>query len=244
MTKITIPKTARSVGQVPRPREYTFLNVTLYSREQDPRKHFTIGTLRALDHDTFVREGKSHAAHSKDYSKHAFIFVHGFANTFNDGLYRTAQLAYDMNFDGVPYSYSFPSDGSTSKYLYDPDSVDASHAHFLEYLKLVSLNTNVEKIHIIAHSMGARLLVDTLFPANNGRSPIETLPKLSQIVLAAPDVDSSVLRSRSAAIGRTIKPLTLYASDSDEALIVSRALAEANLVLANSWEDYHSLIVE
>ena len=53
----------------------------------------------------------------------AIIYVHGFNNTFADGVYRIAQLSHDFGFDGVAVHYSWASAGSALGYEFDRDSV-------------------------------------------------------------------------------------------------------------------------
>jgi esterase/lipase superfamily enzyme len=83
--------------------------------------------LSPLPRDEFVRESDAQLAKAVRYRDQVFIFVHGFNTSFDDALYRTAQLAYDMEFDGVPYLFSWPSMASATEYLYDRDSADGSH---------------------------------------------------------------------------------------------------------------------
>ncbi|MGQ0457818.1 MAG: alpha/beta hydrolase [Hyphomicrobium sp.] len=224
MSKITVPKKDRVVGAIPLPTDYTVLDVTLYKADEDPRVHFTIGGQSELPREDFVRQANAVGAAAKLYKGHAFVYVHGFWNSFEDSIFRTAQLAYDMGFDGAAYAYAWPSRGEASGYLYDKDSVDGSQSQFLEFLKLVSAQTNAKKIHVIAHSMGARLVVDTLFPPI-GPSRIAAVPKLDQVILAAADIDGSVLKSRAAAVKQSVRTLTLYASNDDEALKLSKRAA-------------------
>ena len=42
-----------------------------------------------------------------------FVFVHGFNNSFEDAAKRTAEIWYDVGFEGPPIMYSWPSQGST-----------------------------------------------------------------------------------------------------------------------------------
>jgi esterase/lipase superfamily enzyme len=42
------------------------------------------------------------------FPKQAFVFVHGFNVSFENALRRTAQIAYDLNFDGAPFLFSWP----------------------------------------------------------------------------------------------------------------------------------------
>ena len=50
------------------------------------------------------------------------MLVHGYNNGFDDALYRTAQVAYDLKFDGAPFLYSWPSGSGITSYPYDRDS--------------------------------------------------------------------------------------------------------------------------
>lgn len=56
--------------------------------------------------------------------RRAFIFVHGFNNSFEDAARRTAQIAFDVKFDGVPLFYSWPSKGKALDYVYDTNNAD------------------------------------------------------------------------------------------------------------------------
>lgn len=221
--KITVPKRNRQVGSIPLARDFTVLNISLFKKE-NPSEHFTISDASLITTDQLVSLANDIDGRAKNFKGHAFVYVHGYWNAFDDALYRTAQLAYDMGFDGAPYFYSWPSEGTMKGYLYDRESVDSSQMHFLNFLQLVATRTNAEKIHIIAHSMGSRLVVDTLFPAI-GPSRLTQLKKIDQIILAAADIDQTALRAREAAVKDSVRTLTLYASDNDEALQVSRSLA-------------------
>lgn len=223
-SKITVPKKDRQVGSIPLARQYTVLNLTVYKDNENPAEHFTIRDASVIDVNEFAKLAGDIDARAKNFKGHAFVFVHGYWNEFDDALYRTAQLAYDMGFDGAPYFFSWPSEGTLKGYLYDRESVDSSQAHFLGFLQLVAARTNAQKIHVIAHSMGSRLVVDTLFPAI-GTSRVAQLGKIDQIILAAADIDQAALRAREAAVKDSVRTLTLYASNSDEALQLSRSLA-------------------
>ena len=45
------------------------------------------------------------------------VFIHGFNVPFEDAIYRTAQLAHDLDFDGAPILYSWPSRGTMLGYV-------------------------------------------------------------------------------------------------------------------------------
>jgi esterase/lipase superfamily enzyme len=221
MARVTIPKIARAAGTIARPRQVTLLHVSLYSEKEDPAKHFTVGMLSPLPRDEFVRESDAQLAKAVRYKDQVFIFVHGFNTSFDDALYRTAQLAYDMEFDGVPYLFSWPSMASATEYLYDRDSADGSQKYFIEFLDLVAKKTKAKRVHIIAHSMGTRPLIAAI--ANAARQ--KNSSKIDQLILAAPDIDSAIFRQIAENMKRASRGTTLFASKNDRALQVSKKLA-------------------
>ncbi len=57
--------------------------------------------LKTLSEDG-VPDARARAlAESANYKDHAFIFVHGYNTSFDYAIYRTAQIAYDLKFDGA-----------------------------------------------------------------------------------------------------------------------------------------------
>jgi len=221
---VTIPKIGRAAGTIQRPARVGFLNVTLYAGKEDPRKHFTIGDLQVLDRKTFVGAAELTRLKSRRFKDEAFVFIHGYSTDFESALFRTAQLAYDLEFDGVPYVFSWPSRGDISAYLYDRDAADSSQRYLRQYLELIINETNATHIHLIAHSMGTRLLVDTVAALAKERGSAG-MPKIDQIILAAPDIDTQVFEDIAGAITAAAKGVTLYASSNDQALMLSQKAA-------------------
>ncbi|MBX9924874.1 MAG: alpha/beta fold hydrolase, partial [Hyphomicrobiaceae bacterium] len=224
--QVTVPNTKRATGSIKRPRQVTVLSVDISREQEDPRKHFTLGNLQVLDAASFYRMASAEGARPREYKDHAMVFVHGYNTTFDEAIYRTAQLTHDIGFDGVPYAFSWPSKGETLGYPYDRESADASHGHLADFIDLIAKRTTAKKIHIIAHSMGARLLVDALYPAKAPTSTAKS-PKLGEIILAAADIDRSVLISRADSIKAAGKPVTLYVSNNDYALAASRQFSQS-----------------
>jgi esterase/lipase superfamily enzyme len=66
------------------------------------------------------------AALSGAGSKSVLLFVHGFNVTFTDAALRTAQLAHDLSFGGVPFFFSWPSAGETRSYFRDEEIAQLS----------------------------------------------------------------------------------------------------------------------
>jgi esterase/lipase superfamily enzyme len=217
---ITIPRTARAVGTIPRPRQYTFLNIRYYRETENPAKHFTIASLRVLDGPQFLDRANAELDRAKRARDEAIVFVHGYNTSFDDALYRAAQIAHDLEFDGLAAMYSWPSRGTYLDYSYDLNSAARSQRYLIEFLGRLAKETRVKRIHIVAHSMGNRPLIEALRTVQVGGD--RTLQgKLGQIVFAAPDVDRDLFAEITSKLnlgaGRT-----LYASNEDKALILSR----------------------
>lgn len=219
---VTIPRTAREKGKILRPRQFTFLNYTLYSEREDPRKHFTIADLESLDPAAFFHAANVEGAKGSRFKDQALVFVHGYNVTFEHALYRTAQLAHDLEFDGVPYLYSWPSKGEESGYLYDRDSADRARTYFLEFLGRIALETHAKKVHIIAHSIGTRPLLEAL---RTEKGKLAQKFKIGEVILAAPDIDADVFADIAKTIQGASHGVTLYASANDKALKASKAIA-------------------
>jgi esterase/lipase superfamily enzyme len=84
------------------------------------------------------------------------VFVHGFNVPFGDAARRTAQIAHDLQYPGVPLLFSWPSNGSPAPRAYKSDENDADWAvpHLSQFLQDVARQSGATKINIIAHSMG------------------------------------------------------------------------------------------
>jgi len=149
-----------------------------------------------------------------------FVFVHGYNVSFENALRRTAQIAYDLNFDGAPFLFSWPSRGSLWSYWYDRESAGLAVNHLKEFLEKIVAETKGTKIHLIAHSMGNVVLLDALEKIKFSSRDLSRWT-FAEIVLHAPDVDKdrfSQLMKSIKGVGRNV---TLYASTSDWALGIS-----------------------
>ena len=221
---VTVPKSKRSKGSIPLPGLWDKY-VRGVPPEGDPAQHFTIPKNGVTVYSTeaeFLLAAKKHIATAGDFKNHAFIFVHGFYVTFDNALYRTAQIAYDLSPDGKPFGtaflYSWPSAGNASAYIYDQDSAQFSVPHLQAFMRTVIDKTGVENVHIIAHSMGNVALIGAL----QEMARTETKARVNQIILAAPDLDKQQFERVAGSVERVAKGMTLYASQGDSALALAR----------------------
>ena len=100
-------------------------------------------------------------ARDKRGDRDAVIYVHGFNNTFSEGLYRIAQLSKDLDMPGVTAHYSWPSAGNPLGYVADRDS-SLFARDGLERLMQEVVASGAERIVLVAHSMGSALTMEAL----------------------------------------------------------------------------------
>ena len=86
-------------------------------------------------------------------------------------------------------------------------------------MRLLRDKLRVEKIHVVAHSMGNFLVLNAL-----RREPQQT-GSLAELILAAPDVDRDFFKQVLPEVRHMFAGATLYASSADKALVGSRELA-------------------
>ncbi|MCB1512066.1 MAG: alpha/beta fold hydrolase [Hyphomicrobiaceae bacterium] len=219
---VTVPK-MHQVPMIERPWVYKlpFTNIVIIQEREDPEKHFTLRELKRLSREEFLAVVRARLKASTRYKNHALIFVHGFNTTFDFALYRTAQFAYDLKFDGAPFVYSWPSRGNVSatSYSYDRESAQQAEPYLKQFIELVTARTGATSVSLVAHSMGNQLLLRVLRDIK--RAPPAGV-KISQVILAAPDVDRDAFENLAQQIKGVSGGITLYAAANDWALTASR----------------------
>src|SRR5262245_57522596 len=220
---VTVPKT-HQVPNIERPFaiRIPYFQVTLYEGAEDPKSHFTIKEMSVLTRDEFIAKARERVNGSRAFKDQAVVFVHGYNNSFDYALYRTAQMAYDLKFDSAAFLYSWPSLGDFSGYGYDRESSVQAEPYLRQFLELVLKETGAKEVSVIAHSMGNLPLLQVL------RDLGPTLAhdvRLNQIIMAAPDIDRNVFENIASDLQRYGRGLTLYASANDRAMQAARRVA-------------------
>lgn len=186
----------------------------------DPATDFvTVSAARLRDREAFVaaidreidREGNPEVA----------IFVHGFNNTFAEGLYRQVQLAHDFRLPDVSVNYAWPSAGSLRAYVSDKESAIFAARGLADLVETVALS-RVERIVVIGHSMGGLVVMEGLRELALRASP--AFDDLHAVLLLAPDVDLDIFRQQMASLRGRDVPVYIFASARDRALRLSSRL--------------------
>lgn len=152
----------------------------------------------------------------------AVVYVHGFNNTFADGLYRLAQMAHDFDLPDVAVHYSWPSAANPLGYGYDRDSLLFARDGLEELLRLVR-GAGAENILLVGHSLGGLLTMEVLRQiaiADDRRLQ----RALAGVVLISPDIDVDLFRKQASRIGALPQPFVIFASEKDRALQLSARL--------------------
>lgn len=212
--EVSVPAARHKTGEIERP---SIFSVFSY---EDPVSHFVLHSIEEMDLPTFQTRIATGLAGS---GPAILVFIHGYKVTFQDSLFRTAQLAYDLRFAGVPVCYSWPSEGNVLKYTYDENNIEWTEPHLLQFLTWLLATFPGAAVHLIAHSMGNRALTRVLEQAviqkalTQGRG-------FQQVILAAPDVDGGVFTQRAQVFQQAAARVTLYASEHDRALWLSEGV--------------------
>ena len=186
---------------------------------EDPTKHVVLLRTAIASKDAFFADVAARVRQST--TGNAFLFVHGYNVTFEDAARRTAQITYDLGFDGAPTFYSWPSRGSVPAYTVDEQNIEWAQVNLRSFLDDFFTRSDAQNVYLIAHSMGNRALTHAVAslltdkPALRGR--------LREVILTAPDIDADVFkRDIAPALTAAGRPVTLYASSEDLALVASK----------------------
>ena len=154
--------------------------------------------------------------------RRVLVFIHGFNNRFDDAVFRFAQIVHDAGTPVVPVLFTWPSRGSVLAYGYDRESNTYSRNALETTLRAIARDPDVGEISILAHSMGNWVTLEALrqMAIRDGR----VAPKIKNVLLAAPDVDVDLFREAIVDMGKERPGVTLFVSQDDRALAISRRL--------------------
>lgn len=140
-----------------------------------------------------------------------------------ESVYRFAQIVHDSGTDVVPVVFTWPSRASIFDYNYDKESTNYSRDALEEMLTRLAKDKSVGEITVMAHSMGTWLAVESLrqMAIRHGR----VNSKIINVILAAPDLDVDVFSRQYTALGTKPPKFTLFVSQDDRALTLSRRIS-------------------
>ncbi|MEX0343941.1 MAG: alpha/beta hydrolase [Rhizobiaceae bacterium] len=201
-----------------------------------PAKHFTITDRNYIDSGEYVaRSVDDELATRPPDDREVLLFVHGYNTAFSDSVLRFSQFAYDAGFDGTLVLFTWASRGSAVEYFYDRESATIARDGLERTLRLLA-GTNARKIHIMAHSMGNWVAMETLRQLRIAGDA--TLGgKIGEVVLASPDIDVDVFKAQMLRVGQPEKPYHLLISADDRALNLSQRISGNQPRIGNYTND-------
>ncbi len=153
------------------------------------------------------------------------VYVHGYHESFETSAISAAELSDGIKFSGATVLFAWPSKEALLDYGYDRESALWSRDAFQEVLESLVRNAMVGRVHLVAHSMGALLALETLRQLWSAGGTGDVDAKFGAIVLAAPDIDIDLFATTVKRIGPLARHVTVISSTGDRALAVSERLA-------------------
>lgn len=183
---------------------------------ENPAKHVVLMNVQPVPVSRWQAEVRDEVSASED--KAALVFVHGFNVDFASAARRTAQMKYDLDFHGAAILYSWP---APSNYIECEGNAIWTLPHLMEFLTEYVQTSGAVKIHLVAHSLGTRVLTTAL--RELASSPAAAAVRYNQIILAAPDIDAAVFKEQIAPrIVNVADRISIYSSSQDWALVASK----------------------
>lgn len=218
IVRVSVPKN-RSVGEIPVP----------------PRRWR--GDVEAARSRYFILDGIERFATDYEFSaalgdtvdqserREVLVYIHGFNTTFRQAAERAAQLSVDLELDGAPTMYSWPSRGSVLSYFADRNQIIDQFARDLRnFLFLIKNDAGADRIHIVAHSMGSEFLLAALEDLAGIYGPHTNYQMFDHIVWASADVEAQRFAATIPGVSHLARDMTVYASSRDRALRISRMI--------------------
>ncbi len=149
--------------------------------------------------------------------RNVLIYVHGFNQNFETTALDAARLSDGIKFRGDTILFSWPSKAGLLDYIYDRESAMWSRDAFESMLDELITHPGVGNIHIVAHSMGTTLTVESLRQIATRRGEAAAA-KIGAVVLASPDIDMDVFSSSVMRLGNLRQKITVVIASNDRAL--------------------------
>ena len=185
----------------------------------DPTKDFAVTRVNEL---TSVAEGRQWFSQHV-VGGHALVFIHGFNNRYEDSVFRFAQIIHDSGAQVTPILFTWPSRARLIDYNYDKESTNYSRTALEQALRTLAQDPAVKDITILAHSMGTWLTMESL--RQMGIRDGHVNPKIHNVILASPDIDIDVFAKQFVEMGEPRPKFTIFVSQDDKALAVSRLIS-------------------
>lgn len=144
--------------------------------------------------------------------------AHGYNNDFDAAIKRATQLAFDLQFDGVVIPFTWPSQGEVLGYMTDGAMAKKSAGAFAGFLDQLRDTMPEIKLHLVAHSMGNRVLLSALCAIAKREN--DKPHNFGEVIAAHADVSPEEFEKLTSCFKSRVRGTTLYINEGDTALSV------------------------
>lgn len=199
----------------------------VFHANPDPQKHFVIAQEHEIPELTnfasrISASQKSHSGAAGEVT----VFVHGFFNTYQDSLFRVAQIVNDFDMPGEVVNFAWASAGSPLGYPYDRESALYSRDDLERTLRTLAKRTT-GRLHVVGHSLGTFLITETLRQIELSE-PGWTKRNITGLVLISPDMPVDLFLRNLEPVQALPKTTVILTSTKDNALRLSSRINRSN----------------
>ncbi|SEG26460.1 alpha/beta hydrolase [Marinobacterium lutimaris] len=193
---------------------------------EDPSEHVMLQSVDLLDKEAFVSQLGDAASQLPD--RRMLLYIHGYNNSFEEAARRSAQIAYDLSVENVhyvPLLFTWPSGDSIipTQYTRAWTNKEWAVSDLVQFLELAVLETGIDNVHVLAHSMGTNLFSSASL-VMAGREQDADI-RFGEVLLAAPDIDAETFyRLLLPRLQTLAERTTVYMASQDVALHVSKVV--------------------
>ncbi|WP_210490913.1 alpha/beta fold hydrolase [Microvirga antarctica] len=180
---------------------------------------WSIASVDSIDRST-AAQSFAQAALGRDL----LLYIHGYKESFETAATSTIELSEGIRFPGATGLFTWPSAGSTFSYVSDRESAMWSRDALEDLLSAIAKSPSGGRIHIVAHSMGTLLTLETLRMLR-GSGGEGAMSRIGAVVMAAPDIDIDLFARGLERLGPDAQKITVISSTNDRALAMSSRLA-------------------
>ncbi len=199
------------------PPTHTPGNLNFSYGNPNPNKQFVLAGV--TEYNSVQEFGRQLRNRKGRPAREVTIFVHGYNATQTETAFRAAQLSHDIGIPGSILIYSWPSRAKAGGYAYDIDSMLFARDGLEQTIRDLKA-LGVERVVIVAHSMGSALTMEMMRQAEL-RQPGWSAKNIEGVILISPDLDVDVFRSQMDSIKNPPQPFVVMVSEKDKILNIS-----------------------
>jgi len=162
--------------------------------------------------------------------KDIYVYIHGYRVVFPNPLLVSTELWHYLGYEGAFVAYAWPSTPNALAYAKDLETAAYSSRNLRLLLEYLAAQTRARRIHVIAYSAGTRVAIEALgqlalLNARESKQAIARKLRIGNVILIGSDSDRDIFGGQlEDGLLKVMERLTLYMSDTDEALGMSKFL--------------------